>query len=96
MSETTNQPEESHGEMTPEQIQDQLNKMHSYYDEQIALLSKEAEFYKISADIEEHQLRALTMRMRKAQIMAGPPPTKEEKPSESENAERPVRKLKKD
>ena len=96
MSDTTNQPEEAQDrEMTPEEVQQQLANMHAYYDEQIAMLSKEAEFYKLSADVEEHQLRALTMRIRKAQLMAGPPP-KEEKQSETDNAEKPVRKLKKD
>lgn len=97
MSEETNNQET--GEMNPEQIAEQLKNMHEYYDEQIVLLGKEREYNKLIADIEEQQLRALTMRIRKAQLMAGPPkesPKEEETSQDTPEAERPVRKLRKD
>lgn len=76
MSETTNQQPEP----TEKDLQEYRENMKKFYDVQIPMLKKQKEYELLLADIEEARAKRITMSMRIAQIMAGPP----EKPSEEE------------
>lgn len=79
MSETTNQRPEP----TEKELQEYRENMKKYYDVQIPLLKKQKEYEVLLADIEEARAKRVTMSVRIAQIMAGPP----DKPTEQEMAE---------
>lgn len=79
MSETTNQRPEP----TEKELQEYRENMKKFYDTQIPLLKKQKEYELLLADIEEARAKRVTMSMRIAQIMAGPP----EQPTEEQMAE---------
>lgn len=76
MSETTNQRPEP----TEQELQEYRENMKKFYDSQIPMLKKQKEYEMLLADIEEARAKRVTMNMRIAQIMAGPPeePTPEQ------------------
>jgi chromosome segregation ATPase len=77
MSEPTNQEER---EPTQKELNEYRENMKKFYDTQIPMLKKQKEYESLLADIEEARLKRITMNMRIAQIMAGPP----EPPSQEE------------
>ena len=79
MSETTNQRPEP----TEKELQEYRENMKKFYDTQIPLLKKQKEYEMLLADIEEARAKRVTMSMRIAQVMAGPP----EQPTEEQMAE---------
>lgn len=79
MSETTNQRPEP----TEKELQEYRENMKKFYDSQIPLLKKQKEYEMLLADIEEARAKRITMSMRIAQVMAGPP----EQPTEEQMAE---------
>lgn len=106
MSET-NKPQT---EPTEKELAEYRENMKKFYDQQIPLLKKQKEYEVLLADIEEARAKRLTMSMRIAQIMAGPPqaPSQEEQDAmrqqmqeemlkeEEENKEKKPRQLKKE
>lgn len=91
-------------QMSPEQIAKMRKNMLDYYNEQIPFLKKQKEYEILVADIEEARARRMTMTIRMAQMMAGPPPDRHpdgelETPPpapEGTTEERPKRQLKKE
>ncbi len=79
MSET-NKPQDVEKEPTEKELSDYRENMKKFYDQQVTLLKKQKEYEVLLADIEEARAKRLTMSMRIAQIMAGPP----EAPSQEE------------
>lgn len=77
MSELTNQEER---EPTPQELNEYRESMKKFYDQQIPMLKKQREYETLLADIEEARAKRITMNIRIAQMMAGPPeaPSKEE------------------
>jgi hypothetical protein len=69
-------------EPTEQELQAYRENMKKFYDQQIPFLKKQKEYEMLLADIEEARAKRITMSMRIAQIMAGPP----EEPSEEEKA----------
>tara|TARA_B110000503_G_C7157013_1_gene417785 strand:+ start:1046 stop:1372 length:327 start_codon:yes stop_codon:yes gene_type:complete len=105
MSETTNNLEipQEEREMTPAQMVEFRKKAKAYYNDQSVVLKAQLEYESLLADIEEARTKRLTMTIRMAQMMAGPPKETEKGPvhttpstvnSEETSEERPVRKLK--
>lgn len=105
MSETTNNQEipQEGPEMTPAQMAEFRKKATEYYKNQTGVLKAQLEYESLLADIEEARTKRMTMTIRMAQMMAGPPQEKESGPVpnpsspenlEEEGTERPVRKLK--
>lgn len=70
-------------EPTEQELQAYRENMKKFYDQQIPFLKKQKEYEMLLADIEEARAKRITMSMRIAQIMAGPP----EEPSEEEKAQ---------
>ena len=105
MSETTNNQEipQEGPEMTPAQMAEFRKKATEYYKNQTGVLKAQLEYESLLADIEEARTKRMTMTIRMAQMMAGPPQEKEASPApnplspenlEDDGTERPVRKLK--
>lgn len=105
MSETTNNQEipQEQPEMTPAQMVEFRKKAKAYYNDQSVVLKAQLEYESLLADIEEARAKRMTMTIRMAQMMAGPPKDKEQGPvppppspvnPEENSEERPVRKLK--
>jgi hypothetical protein len=96
MSETNQQDREP----TEAELKAYREKMIQYYKEQIPLLKSQKEYETLLADIEEARAKRVTMTMRIAQIMAGPPQPKEEErpnpPDPASEEERPTRQLRKE
>lgn len=95
MSETNQQDREP----TEAELKAYREKMIQYYKEQIPLLKSQKEYETLLADIEEARAKRVTMTMRIAQIMAGPPQEKEQTPNPPDPAseeQRPNRQLKKE
>lgn len=96
---------ENKTEPTEAELKAYRENMKKYYEEQIPLLKKQKEYEGLLADIEESRAKRLTMTVRIAQIMAGPPePEGQDEPQGRDNPEgqnsnqeqRPVRQLKKE
>ena len=105
MSDINKNPEipQEEREMTPAQMVEFRKKAKAYYNDQSVVLKAQLEYESLLADIEEARTKRLTMTIRMAQMMAGPPKEKDEvsvhtTPStanpEDTSEERPVRKLK--
>ena len=60
-------------EPTEAELKAYREKMIQYYKEQIPLLKSQKEYEMLLADIEEARAKRITMSVRIAQIMAGPP-----------------------
>ena len=82
MSETTNNPEipQEEREMTPAQMVEFRKKAKAYYNDQSVVLKAQLEYESLLADIEEARTKRMTMTIRMAQMMAGPPQEKETGP----------------
>lgn len=103
MSQETNNQENFEPQYTDEQLKAMRAEMIRYYTEEIKFLKKQEEFERLSADIEEHKVRKLTMMHRSAQIYASieaaeqgaqeEPEQKQEEPVK-DTAEKPKRTLK--
>lgn len=99
MSEQVENPNEDGKEPTEAELKAYRENMKKYYEEQLPLLKKQKEYEGLLADIEESRAKRLTMTMRIAQIMAGPPKEPDAKippPPSPDEKERPVRQLKKE
>ena len=69
-------------QLTDKELAEYNAKMKTWYDVQIPMLKKQKEYEALVADIEESRAKAVTMRMRVAQLLAPPP----EPPSPEEQA----------
>lgn len=107
MSETTNQqqPEVEEKPLSEQELKAMRDRMIKYYKEQNSVLKEQAAYETLLADIEEARARRMTMTIRLAQMMAGPPreqapvppdPDGQEntQPPAPEGEQRPGRKLK--
>jgi len=94
MSEETNKETTVEGEKpTPEQLEAGRKKALEFYKKQSELLTAQAEYEKLMADIEQSRAKRMEMIIRQAQ-MANPPAEPEEEPEEEPSTEKKERKLK--
>lgn len=96
MSDTVENQEPKEKEPTEAELREYRENMKKFYEGEIALLRRQKEYEALLADIEESRLKRLTMTMRIAQIMAGPPKEPDAKTPPPDEKERPVRQLKKE
>jgi hypothetical protein len=89
MSQETNNQENTEPQYTEEQLKSMRAEMIRYYSEEVKFLKKQEEFERLSADIEEHKVRKLTMMHRSAQIYASIDAAEQEAQEEPE--EEPVK-----
>jgi len=94
MAKNTNTQEEH--EPSEAEIKEMRDRMLAHYDEEIPMLQKQLEYEKLVSDIEEARLKRVTMTMRIAQIMAGPPQQQETPPAKPEEEKKQERQLKKE
>lgn len=101
MSEKTNNPNfpEGERELSPEEMAQFRKKAAAYYKDQTLVLEAQFKYETLLAEIEEARAKRMTMTLRMAQMMAGPPKESEVDPSGNEPSpenteERPARKLK--
>ena len=97
MSQETNNQENTEHQYTEEQLKSMRAEMIRYYSEEVKFLKKQEEFERLSADIEEHKVRKLTMMHRSAQIYASIDAAEHEEPEEDpvkDTTEKPKRTLK--
>lgn len=78
---------------TPEQMEASRKKALEFYKKQSELLTAQAEYEKLMADIEQSRAKRMEMIIRQAQ-MANPPVEPEEEPEEEPSTEKKERKLK--
>lgn len=78
MSET-NQHEQ---QLSPEEIEAYKKQMTEFYKSQLPMLKLQKEYEQLLADIEESRAKRMTMTIRMAQMMAGPPPEQDPEPEE--------------
>jgi small-conductance mechanosensitive channel len=98
MSKETNTKDTEKPQLTPEQVEAQRIIVMNYYTNQVQVLTVQAEYEKLLANIEESRAKRLEMVIRQAQMQAPPEPQEPEEEFEAEEAKLNPRKrvLKKD
>lgn len=89
MSQETNNPDTEDKQYTPEEMAQMRNTMIAQYKSEITFLKVQAEYEKLSADIEEHKTRRYIALAQAGQIFA-----KMEQPEEEQQPKPAKRKLK--